>query len=467
MTDDQTLKTAQVRTVLWQVLALNLLVAGLKIAAGWWGGVLSIVADGFHSLMDGSSNVIGLAAMRVAQAPPDESHPYGHRKAETLATLFIGVLLILAAFEILKSAAGRLFAGVTPEVTPLSFGVMVGTIAINLLVTVYEARRGRALQSEILLADSQHTRSDLWVSASVLAGLVGMRLGWRWLDAAVGLGIAAIIGVSAVRILWQAANVLMDAAPLPRDALERLALSLPGVESVERVRSRGRSDETYVDLHIRVPPDTPTEQAHSIAHAVQHKIRAAYPQAVDVTIHVEPSPAAHPAHPDVARRLQAIAHSLGGTAHEIWMHSVGGEFFVELHLEVPPHLTLQEAHALATQLEERGRQAMPEVRRITTHIEPMGETVESSPLPADDLFAGLQSRVRHIADAICGPDSSHSLHLRPEGDMLALTLHCRLPATLSIVEAHALSQQVEYALRAQIPNLKRVVVHVEPPPEGS
>ncbi len=459
---ENTSKLPAVRKILWQVLVLNLLVAVLKIAVGLFSGILSMVADGFHSLVDGSSNVIGLVAMRVAAAPPDEKHPYGHRKAETLATMVIGLMLLLAAYEILKSALDRLSGGAIPEVSLLSFGVMIFTIIVNLGVTIYEQRHGKLLKSDILLADSQHTRSDIWVSLSVIVGLVGVQFGLTWLDAGVGLVIAGIIGHAAYGILSDGANVLLDAASLPADEIERLALSLPEVRSVERIRSRGVADETHVDLHVRVAPDTPTDYAHSIAHAVQYQIKTAYPQAADVVVHIEPEQATRAQYPDLTRQLKAIAHSLGGSAHEIWAHSIKGRYFVELHFEVPPTLTLQQAHHLATQLEERGRQALSKVDVITTHIEPLGEAVPVERVPQYHTENAILERAQTITDEICGAKSAHNMRLWEDDRGWTLSMHCRLGGDMSIVEAHALSQRAEDALRHEISTLQRAVIHVEP-----
>lgn len=459
---ERTKKLTAVQKILWQVLVLNLLVAFLKIAVGLFSGILSMVADGFHSLVDGSSNVIGLVAMRVASAPPDEEHPYGHRKAETLATMVIGLMLLLAAYEILKSTIDRLAGGAVPDVPLLSFGVMIFTIIVNLGVTVYEARQGKALKSDILLADSQHTRSDIWVSLSVIVGLVGVRFGLTWLDAAVGLVIAGIIGHAAYGILSDGANVLLDAASLPADDIERLALALPEVRSVERIRSRGVADDTYVDLHVRVAPDTPTDYAHSIAHAVQHQIKTAYPQAADVVVHIEPDQSARAEHPNVARQLKAIAHSLGGSAHEIWVHSIKDRYFVELHFEVQSSLSLRQAHDLATELEDRGKQALSQVDTITTHIEPMGETVPVARQPHFFAEKPLLDKAKTITDEICGEKSAHNMRLWEENDGWTLSMHCKLDGDLSIVAAHALSRQAEDALRREIPALQRAVIHMEP-----
>ena len=456
-------KNTTVRNVLWQILALNLLVSALKIGLGLVSGALSIVADGFHSLVDGSSNVVGLIAMKIATAPPDEEHPYGHRKAETLATMTIGVFLLLAAYEILKSSISRFSSGVGPEITPISFAVMTFTVCVNLVVTTYESWQGKRVGSDILQADAQHTRSDIWVSLSVIAGLVGVQLGFLWVDALVGLVIAGVIGYTAIQILYRSANVLMDQAVLPSAQIESLALALPGVQSVERIRSRGLADQSYVDLHVRVKPDMPTQDAHSIAHAVQHKIKETYPQATDVTVHIEPEPAGHTEHPDMSTQLKSIARSLGGFAHEIWVHSVESRYFVELHLEVSPELSLAEAHQLASQLEERGKQAMPEITNITTHIEPLGEVIQLTDAELAGDYTDLLSQAQKIAGEISGPDTCHNLRAYPEAGGLSLNMHCVLPPQITIVEAHAVSRRMEEALRHQIPELVRVLIHVEPP----
>ncbi len=450
-----------VKKILWQVLFLNLLVALLKIVVGLLTGILSITADGFHSMVDGASNVVGLIAMRIAQSPPDESHPYGHRKAETLATMFIGLMLLVAAYEILKTAIERLSGGAAPEVTTVSFAVMLFTISVNLGVTLYESRRGKALHSEILLADSQHTRSDLWVSAAVIAGLVGVRLGFPWLDAVVGLVIAGVIGHAAYEILSESANVLIDAASVPHDEIEALVRAMPEVRGVENVRSRGQADNSYVDLHVQVDPNLSTEAAHSVAHAVQRKITAAFPQVHDVMVHVEPVQSPHIDHPDIGRTLQGIARSLGGAVHEVWAHSINGQYFVETHFEVPPHLSLAEAHALADELEMRGKSALPGVAEITTHIEPMGEAVTGEP-PQFRTEKEMIDRVRAIADNICGAGAAHHLRVWQEKEGWTVSMHIRLAGDMSIVDAHTVSGQVEEALRREIPDLQRVVIHADP-----
>lgn len=277
-----------IQQVLLQVLGLNLTVAGAKLFLGASIGSISMVADGFHSLTDSTSNVVGLIGTYVAARPADVSHPYGHQKFETLAALIIGGLVALTAWEILQSSVGRLLHGGAPEVSPLSFAVMGITILVNIGVTTYESRRGRQLKSEVLMADALQTRSDIFVSLGVIASLVASALGYPILDVGMALLITAIIGWSAYQILRHSADALLDAAALDPERVRQVAEQVPGVESAHKIRTRGRSDgKMYADLHIQVPADLRLDQAHVIGHLVQEALRRDL-GLTDVVVHVEP-----------------------------------------------------------------------------------------------------------------------------------------------------------------------------------
>ena len=277
----------QIKIVLWQVLLLNLLVAGAKIAVGAMTGAISMIADGFHSVTDASSNVIGLVGAALSAQPPDHDHPYGHQKFETFATLGIGLLLLLTSWNILKSVFTRWVDGSAPEVTALSFGVMVFTIALNLAVTIYEKGQGRRLNSAILLADAAHTRSDIFVSISVLGSLAAIKLGWPWLDGVIALLIVGVIAATGWQIIRQATNILADGAVVDAAQVEEIALSVEGVCSCHKIRSRGLESAPHVDLHIQVDRQMSIEQAHFLGHLVQHRLNDRL-NAADVIVHVEP-----------------------------------------------------------------------------------------------------------------------------------------------------------------------------------
>jgi cation diffusion facilitator family transporter len=278
-----------VRRVLWITLGLNLAVSGAKILVGRLSGSLSMVADGFHSLVDGSNNVIGLIVLAFAYAPPDRGHPYGHRKFETAATLGIGAALLGLAYQVLESALTGFRAARLPEIGPLNWVVMMTTLGVNVYVSWYEAREGRRLGSEYLLADAVHTRSDIYVTLGVVASFAGARAGVPWVDGVVAVGIAIFIATLAARILIGSFHVLTDRAVLPVETLSAAVLAVPGVKGCRDVRTRGGRDAVYVDLVVFLDGDLALRSAHEVADRIEEALKAAHPQIVDVVVHLEPA----------------------------------------------------------------------------------------------------------------------------------------------------------------------------------
>lgn len=283
-------RSAAVRRVLWITLALNLAVALAKLIAGLTTGTLSMIADGYHSLLDGAGNIVGLLALAVAHRPPDADHHYGHRKFEVVASVGISVFLFIAAAEILASSWSRLVGEDDPAIfSPISVGIMILTMVVNLGVSRYEARRGRELSSPFLLADARHTASDLYASASVLAALIGLRLGLPWVDPLAALIICGIVVHAGISILRWSLGVLADRALFAAGTIEAVALALPQVRSCPRVRTRGFADAVFVDLTVHLDPDLTLRQAHDICDGVEHRIRARFPEVTDVVVHPEPA----------------------------------------------------------------------------------------------------------------------------------------------------------------------------------
>jgi cation diffusion facilitator family transporter len=274
--------------VLWITLVLNLAVSAGKVVVGYVSGSLAMVADGFHSLVDGANNVIGLIVAAFAFRPPDPDHPYGHRKFETAATGLIGIALVSLAWEILASAFARRSGSAAPAISSLNWAVMAATIGMNLFVSWYEAREGRRLESAFLVADSAHTRADLYVSLGVVASFVAALLGASWADPLVAVVIALIIAWQAGVILLGAFNVLTDRAAIPAQEIERLATAVPGVLSIHDVRTRGRRDAVYVDLTLHVDGGTSLREAHEVADRIEAALLKAHPGIADVVVHLEP-----------------------------------------------------------------------------------------------------------------------------------------------------------------------------------
>jgi cation diffusion facilitator family transporter len=282
-------RSAAVRRVLWITLALNVLVCGGKIAVGKLSGSLSMVADGYHSLLDGSNNVIGLIVAAFAYAPPDRGHPYGHRKFETSATLFIGLALLALAYRILEGAFSQVSSARLPAIGVLNWAVMGVTLAVNLFVSWYEARQGRRLGSEYLIADAAHTRSDVYVSLGVIASFAGARAGVAWIDPLIAVAIGSFIAVLAVGILVGSFHVLTDRASMRPELIESVVLAVPGVVDCRDVRTRGGADSVYVDLVVHVDGGMSLTHAHEVADRIEQALREAHPRIVDVVVHLEPA----------------------------------------------------------------------------------------------------------------------------------------------------------------------------------
>ena len=283
---------ASVSRVLVRVLILNLGVSIAKIGFGYASGAISILSDGFHSLTDAASNVVGMVGVNAARLPPDDDHPYGHRKYETVAAAAIVVFLLLVMIEVLRNAVNHLTGRAAPhEITIASFAVMVVTVGINLVIVRYESREAARLGSEVLLADATQTRGDVWSSLTVIAALVGARAGLPILDPLAALVVAGFIGYSGYQIGRTTTGILSDRIVIADADLERVVMSVPGVLGCHHIRTRGSSDHVFLDLHVWMPADMSLTDAHDLSHIVKDRLTARYPQIADAVIHIEPPPA--------------------------------------------------------------------------------------------------------------------------------------------------------------------------------
>lgn len=287
-TGERTRRDRSVNRVLWVVLFLNLFVAVLKLGFGYLAGAVSMLADGLHSLLDASSNVIGLVGFHIARRAPDEDHPYGHRKFEALAALGISLFLFLSCYKVLSEVFSRFGHDHHVEPNLFTFAAMGIGIVVNFFTTRYERREGERLRSMILLADSRHTQSDIFVSFGVLASLIASVLGYPLLDLVAAVGISIFIAWSGYLIVSSAFAVLADAQVVDPDEVARIATDVAGVTHAHRIRSRGLPDDIHVDLHVHVPPEMSVADAHRIAHEASRRIQDEIAGITDVVVHVEP-----------------------------------------------------------------------------------------------------------------------------------------------------------------------------------
>jgi cation diffusion facilitator family transporter len=285
---DEGTRRLEERRVLVVVLVLNVAVALAKLVYAWIAGSVALAADGVHSLLDSASNVVGLVGLHIAHKPPDAGHPYGHRKFEVLASLAIGVMILLAGIEIGRRAIAGFAGERQPDLGPAAFAVGGFTLLVNVFVTVFEARAGRRLRSPILVADSRHTLSDVLATALVLVSFVAVEGGFPLADPIAAVLVLGVVVLAAYRIFRSSVDVLVDGVRLERERIEAVALSVPDVRGCARVRSRGPEREVAVDLVILVDPQLTVAAAHEIADRVEEALRRAHPEVSDIVVHVEP-----------------------------------------------------------------------------------------------------------------------------------------------------------------------------------
>lgn len=279
---------ASVRRVLIGVLIVNVAVVTLKLAVGLATRSLAVLGDGVHASVDALNNVIALAVMRVASVGPDADHPYGHGKFETLGALVIVGFLSVSCFELVKGAVSALLAGGRDvSASPVELAILSLTLLLNVAVAWYETARGRALSSDLLLADAAHTRADVAITAAVLAGLVAVGRGYTLVDPLLALAVAGFILHIAWRIVRRSVPVLVDERALPAIEIRRAAEDVAGVQRAYSIRSRGSALVRFAELTIAVDGRADVRTAHAIADAVELRLTERL-GLTEVVVHVEP-----------------------------------------------------------------------------------------------------------------------------------------------------------------------------------
>ena len=279
----------KVNQILWLIFFLNLGVALLKILIGSSIKSASMTADGVHSLSDGASNVVGVIGVWLASRPIDKDHPYGHGKFEVITGLFIGTMLFGMGVNVLVDAIGKFNNPVVPNITTASLMALVLTLIVNIFVSLYEYRMGKKLNSHILISDSLHTRSDIFISLGVLATLIGLKCGLpAIIDSIASIVVSVFIFHSAYEILKSTIDVLVDKAVVEVADIRKILGEFEEVLCCHDVRSRGNENNVHIDMHIHVDPNTTVEVAHKLSHDIEDRIKEKINKNAQVIIHVEP-----------------------------------------------------------------------------------------------------------------------------------------------------------------------------------
>ena len=263
----------------------NLTVLIIKLVVGVGTGSLAVLSDAAHSLTDIFNNIVAWFVTRHSAKPADSRHPYGHRKFETIAVFTLAALLAILAFELVVRALTREAAEVTTG--GLELGLMFGVLIINIVISVWQRGWARRLNSDILLADANHTLSDVLITTSVIAGWQVSAMGWAWADQLCALAVAGFILYLAFGLFKRTLPVLLDERAIDAERLRAAVLSVDGVLAIRRVRSRWVGSSCAVDLIIEVDAQLPTEAAHEIANRLETLLADRF-DVHDISIHIEP-----------------------------------------------------------------------------------------------------------------------------------------------------------------------------------
>jgi cation diffusion facilitator family transporter len=279
-------KSSVVRRVLGGILLANIVVVIVKFVVGVNTNSLAVFGDALQSSVDSANNLFAIFVVRVAAKAPDEEHPYGHAKFETLGALLIALLLALSIFELVRGAIDRLVTGFpVVSVSSTALALLVFTLVVNIGVVWFES--GRRLGSDLLLADALHTRTDVFITLGVLGSLVLARYGLAWADPALALVVALLVGRAGYQILRRSIPTLVDERAFDQATIQREAEQVAGVVSAYAIRSRHAGDRRFAELTIAVDGSSNVASAHLIADQVEDRLRDSL-QLDEVTVHVEP-----------------------------------------------------------------------------------------------------------------------------------------------------------------------------------
>jgi cation diffusion facilitator family transporter len=447
--------TPQRRTALASIVAAVVLIA-IKLSAGVASGSLGLVSEAVHSGTDLVAALLTFFALGYAVKPADAGHQFGHGKAEHLAALAEASVLAVLSVGIAVLAGARLAGWVEIDVDAAwwAFAAAGFVIAIDLYRAALSYRAASRHRSPALAANALHFAGDFVGTTAVLVGLVCVRAGWPEGDSIAALAVSALVLLAAARLMRRNVDVLMDVAPA--DAVEAAREAIDALEppvELRRLRMRHAGGRDFADVVIGVSPGAAVGQGHADADRVERAVERALPGS-DVVVHVEPGDS----DATLRERVRAAAMTVS-RVREIHNLSVidltGGGLEASLHLKLPGELPLEEAHAIAEQVEREIEAAVPELSSVQTHLEPLQEQAEGR-----EARAGAETVARVVREAT-GAEPRATRVLRTE-DGLVVFLTLALDAATPLAEAHDRAGAVAARVRAALPDVADVIVHTEP-----
>ena len=441
-------------------LVASAVLAVAKLVAAAFTGSLGILSEAVNGLLDTGVTAITLAAVRVSDRPPDDTHHFGHAKVESIAALTGTALLFITTAWIVYAAIGRLLTGEAHlTVAWWAVAIIAGSIVIDFNRSQALSRVAVSTSSEVLAADALHFGADMWSSVVVLVGLAAAWAGYPWADSVAALAVAAFVALAGYRLGKRTLDTLLDAAPLGAVAIiERLADETRGVLDLKRLRVRPAGATIFVDADITVRRTLPFDRVADIQRAFTEAIRRAFPNS-DVSLTV------HPVALDdetVFDKVNLIAARAGHPIHHLTVQHVADTLSVSFDLELDRDLDFTTAHDVATALETAISEELGDEVEVESHIEPLhiaGLSGEEVPAQVHDR---IETRLKELAQDLGMLGDIHDVRVRHNAHGLFVTFHCRVAGALTVEAVHDAVDALEIALKSRMPEVRRVIAHAEP-----
>lgn len=430
------------------------LVAG-KLVVGLLTGSLGIISEAVHSLLDLAASVFTLVAVRTARKPADTEHPYGHGRAENLAAFAEGVLLLITAAVIAFEAIQRLTTGGgAVNAAGYAFALLAVTLVVELGRGAVLRMVGRAAGSDALQADATNRWSDVLATLGVLAGLAGVRMGFRWADSVAALLVAVIIARAAGRLAWRSGDILMDRAPAGAERELRAAIqAVQGVREVRSVRVRRSGPRLLGDASIATARMLSLEAAGALVEEVKQAARGVVPE-LDLTVIVEGQ--SRPS--DLVERVHAAAARNGGVRdlHNVTVERESdGSLHLTMHAKLPGDMTLASASLASSALEKTLRAELPEATRVDIHLEPMEPHVVSGE-DVTQRRALLADKMRQVVESHPAVKRCVDVELSDRHNRIHAHVVAQLAGDVSLEQAHQVETELEELIRRALPEVHEV-----------
>lgn len=462
MTEHKTDRTAtsEKAAVATMSLLASLALAIAKFAAALFSGSLGLLSEAFHSILDFAATAVTLFAIRYAERPADEDHPFGHAKMESVAALVETAMLFgVTGWIVYESVSRLIYGGHTVEVSWWIFAVVLASIVIDY-------NRSRALQatadstsSEALAADALHFRADLWSSCAVLLGLCLSLAGFTWADPAAALVVAGFVANAAVGLGKRTLATLLDAAPAGLAlSLSETARAVDGVLAVSNVRARPAGPTLFVELTIDVARTLHVSRIVEIKKEVAREISRLHPSA-DINVSTNPVAIDDESAHD---KIMHIARVHEAPIHHITIQVNDGRLAVSFDLEVDGDTSLQVAHAQATTLEAAIRDGLGGDVEVESHIEPRPPALLHGTEPSARLRTRVNAELHKLAKREKKLSDLHNIRMRATEEGLFIHYHCRFAPETAVQEVHDIVDRIEMKLVETVSGIARVVAHAEP-----